>query len=167
MSQTHTTLNLADFVREHAGYSPDKIAVRMGEASYTYAQVNAVANQVANYLTSAGVQAGDKVALSCPNLPYFTFVYYGILKAGAVVAPLNVLLKGREIAYHLKDSDAKVYFCFEGTDELPMAQMGKQGFEEAPACEQFVVMTADPAASSPHRRCDHPGQHFGLASTYL
>ena len=148
MSQ-HTTLNLADFVREHASYTPNKTAVQMGEASYTYAQVNAVANQVANYLTSAGVQAGDKVALSCPNLPYFTFVYYGILKAGAVVAPLNVLLKGREIAYHLKDSDAKIYFCFEGTDELPMAQMGKQGFDEAPACEQFIVMTAEVDADSP------------------
>ena len=42
------------------------------------------------------------MALSCPNLPYFPIVYYGILKAGAIVVPLNVLLKGREIAYHLE-----------------------------------------------------------------
>ena len=148
MSQA-LTMNLADFVREHAVHNPDKVAVRMAENNYSYAQVNAVANQIANYLRSVGVTKGDKVALSCPNLPYFTFVYYGILKAGAVVAPLNVLLKGREIAYHLNDSDAKVYFCFEGTDELPMATMGKQGFDEAETCEQFVVMTADPQAPSP------------------
>ena len=64
------------------------------------------------------------MALSCPNLPYFPVVYYGILKAGAVVVPLNVLLKGREIAYHLTDSEAKAYFCFEGTAELPMGAEG-------------------------------------------
>ena len=55
------------------------------------------------------------MALSCPNLPYFPLVYCGILKAGATVVPLNVLLKGREVAYHLDDSDAKAYFCFQGT----------------------------------------------------
>ena len=85
------------------------------------------ANQVANLLVSRGIEPGDKVALSCPNLPYFTIVYYGILKAGATVVPLNVLLKGREVAYHLDDSDAKAYFCFEGTAELPMAKEGHAG----------------------------------------
>ena len=55
----------------------------------------------------------DKVALSCPNLPQFTAIYFGILKAGAVVVPLNVLLKGREVAYHRQDSDAKAYCAFE------------------------------------------------------
>ena len=70
---------------------------------------------MANLLVSRGIRPGDKVALSCPNLPYFPIVYYGILKAGATVVPLNVLLKGREVAYHLDDSDAKAYFCFQGT----------------------------------------------------
>ncbi len=78
---------------------------------------------------SRGIQPGDKVALSCPNLPYFPIVYYGILKAGATVVPLNVLLKGREVAYHLDDSDAVAYFCFEGTDELPIGQAGHEGFD--------------------------------------
>ena len=41
--------------------------------------------------------------------------------------PLNVLLKGREVAYHLADSDAKAYFCFEGTPELPMGRAGYAG----------------------------------------
>ena len=71
-----------------------------------------------------GIQPGDKVALSCPNLPYFSIIYWGILKAGATVVPLNVLLKGREVAYHLGDSDAKAFFCFEGTAELPIGAGG-------------------------------------------
>ena len=83
-----------------------------------------MANQVANLLVSRGIKPGDKVALSCPNLPQFPAVYYAILKTGAVVVPLNVLLKGREVAYHLQDSDAKAYVCFEGT---PGAADGRGG----------------------------------------
>ena len=154
-------LNLGRFVREQALYHPDNVAVMIGEKRYTYAQVDAMSNQVANYLQSIGIEKGDKVALSCPNLPYFPAVYYGILKAGAVVVPLNVLFKAREVAYHLDDSDAKAYFVFEGTDELPMAQAGKQAFDETETCKTLVVMTADPAGESPVA-CDTTlGQVFG------
>ena len=104
---------------------------------------------VANLLVARGIKPGDKVALTCPNLPYFTIVYFGILKAGATVVPLNVLLKGREVAYHLGDSDAKAYFCFQGTPELPMGQAGYAGFQAADGCEHFFIITADLAAPSP------------------
>ena len=76
-------------------------------------------------------------------------MYFGILKAGATVVPLNVLLKPREIAQHLEDSAARAYLCFEGTAELPMARMGHDAFAATASCEHFVVMTADPAAASP------------------
>ncbi|MDH5645930.1 MAG: long-chain fatty acid--CoA ligase, partial [Candidatus Heimdallarchaeota archaeon] len=85
-------------------------------------------------------QKGDKVAVSCPNLPYFPMVYYGILKIGATVVPLNVLLKKREIAYHLRDSDAKAYFCFVGTPDLPMGIEGWAGFNEVETCKDFWLM---------------------------
>jgi long-chain acyl-CoA synthetase len=127
----------------------------------TYAQVDGAANQVANLLVSRGIQPGDKVALSCPNLPYFPIVYYGILKAGATVVPLNVLLKGREVAYHLDDSDAKAYFCFQGTDELPIGQEGHAGFEQTDSCEQFFMITVDPAAPSPIDGTETLGQGMG------
>jgi long-chain acyl-CoA synthetase len=142
-------LNLAMIIEDHARKRPDREAIIFGQMRLTYGQLNAMACQVANGLRSLGVGPGDKVALSCPNLPFFPIAYYGILKVGAVVVPLNVLLKGREIAYHLEDSDAKVYFCFEGTAELPMAQMGYEGFNEAPNCEHFFIMTANPAGPSP------------------
>ncbi len=73
----------------------------------------------------------------------------GILKAGAVVVPLNVLLKSREISYHLQDSEAKAYFCFEGTEQLPMGEMGYGGFQGADGCDHFFLITANPAAPSP------------------
>src|SRR5690606_12593319 len=87
--------------------------------------------------------------LSCPNLPYFPIAYHAILKAGAVVVPLNVLLKPGEIAYHLEDSQASAYLCFEGRPELPMGQMGYEAFQQVPGCENFFLMPVDPAASSP------------------
>ncbi len=142
-------LNLSTLLEDSARNYPDRDAVVLGGTRLTYAQVNGAANQVANLLVERGIQPGDKVALTCPNLPYFSIVYYGILKAGATVVPLNVLLKGREVAYHLADSEAKAYFCFQGTPELPMAEAGHHGFEEAPGCEHFFVITADPAAASP------------------
>ncbi|HEY1410248.1 MAG TPA: AMP-binding protein, partial [Promineifilum sp.] len=142
-------LNLAVLLDEAAREAPAHTAVIFNDIRLSYAAVNAAANQVANGLISLGIGPGDKVALSCPNLPYFPIVYYGILKTGAVVVPLNVLLKGREIAYHLQDSDAKAYFCFEGTSDLPMGQFGHEGFQQTPGCEHFILLTADPAGRSP------------------
>ena len=141
-------LNLAVLLEDSARKRPDRDALVLGDTRLTYAQVNGAANQVANLLVSKGIQPGDKVALSCPNLPFFPIVYYGILKAGAVVVPLNVLLKGREIAYHLGDADVKAYLCFQGTEDLPMGTEGHAGFEQTEACEHFLMIMADPAAPS-------------------
>lgn len=142
-------LNLAILLEESAQERPEHTAIIFGEMKLSYAAVNAAANQVANGLASLGIRKGDKVALSCPNLPFFPIVYYGILKLGAVVVPLNVLLKAREIAYHLQDSDSRAYFCFEGSAELPMGRMGHAAFQDSEACEHFFILTADPSARPP------------------
>ncbi len=141
--------NLSSLLEDSARKFPDRDAIVLGDTRLTYAQVDSFANMCANLLVSKGIEPGDKVAISCPNLPYFSIVYFGILKAGATVVPLNVLLKGREIAYHLDDSDAKALFCFEGTPDLPMGQNGYEGFTQAEGCEHFFVITADLGAASP------------------
>ena len=137
-------LNLSVLLEDSARRYPNKDAYIFMDTALTYAQVNSAANQVANGLRAAGIVAGDKVALSCLNLPYFPMVYFGILKAGAVVVPLSVLLKHEEITYHLQDSEAKAYFCFTGTPDLPMAQEGHAGFEEVATCQHFFEITARP-----------------------
>ena len=141
-------LNLSILLEDSARTYPERAAVVLGDQRLSYAQVDAAANQVANLLVARGIRPGDKVALSCPNLPYFPIVYYGVLKAGAIVVPLNVLLKGREVGYHLNDSQASAYFCFQGTPDLPMGAEGFAGFGAAPGCEHFFLITADPAAPS-------------------
>jgi long-chain acyl-CoA synthetase len=151
-------LNLSVLLEDSARKYPTRDAVVLGGSRLSYAQVDGAASQVANLLVSRGIRPGDTVALSCPNLPYFPIVYYGILKAGAVVVPLNVLLKGREVGYHLGDSDAKAYFCFEGTADLPMGVEGHAGFEQADGCQHFFMVTADPAAPSPVAGTETLGQ---------
>ena len=141
--------NLSIFLEDSARRYPDRDALVLGETRLTYRQVDAMANQVANLLVELGLERGDRVALTCPNLPYFPVVYYGILKAGGVVVPLNVLNKGREVAYYLDDSGAKVYLCFEGTADLPMGQEGYAGVQHAAGEPTFLLITADPSAPSP------------------
>lgn len=139
-------LNLSVLLTDAARETPDRDAVVFNDLRLSYGFINTIAGQVANLLRSRGIGPGDKVALSSPNLPYFPMVYYGILKAGAVVVPLNVLLKPREIAYHLADSDAKAFFCFEGTPELPLGEMGWAGFNDTGGCEHFFLLPATPLA---------------------
>lgn len=133
-------LNLSAVLEQHTRRRPDAEALVCGEKRLTYAQLNAWANQIANALAASGIRRGDHVALLCPNLPYFPAVYFGILKTGATVVPLNVLLKPREIAYHLRDSDAKALFCFQGTPELPMAEAAKAAIAVVPACKKLIVL---------------------------
>ena len=99
------TLNLSSVLEHPARLTPERVAITCGPQQLTYAELNDKATQVAAGLHAMGIRAGDHVALSCPNVPWFPIAYFGILKAGAAVVPLNVLLKPREIAYHLKDSE--------------------------------------------------------------
>src|SRR5262249_25757909 len=141
-------LNLAVVLEESARQFADRDAVVQGATRLTYGQLDAAASQVASALIARGIRPGDRVAVSCPNLPSFPIVYFGILKAGAVVVPLNILLTEREIAYHLTDSGARAYFCFEGTGVLPVGKAGAAAFASTASCERFVVLTADLAATS-------------------
>ncbi|MCF6237436.1 MAG: long-chain fatty acid--CoA ligase [Candidatus Marinimicrobia bacterium] len=142
-------LNLASVFDYSAKQYPDKTAVVCGTARLSYGQLHEAVNRIANGLVAAGIGKGDNVALSCLNLPYFPMVYYAILKVGATVVPLNVLSTAREIAYYLNNSNAKAYFCFQGTPELPMSEEGFKGYQVADECEHFWVMTVDPVAPSP------------------
>ena len=158
-------LNLAILLEDSARNVPERTAVICGDGRLTYSQINQKANQVANALRAAGVEKGDKIALSCPNLPFFPIIYYGILKIGAVVVPLNVLLKAREIAYHLADSDARVYFCFQGAADLPMGEYGYEGFSQTETCEKFVLINANPADAAPFENAETFAEFIGNQPT--
>ncbi|AJF69297.1 long-chain-fatty-acid--CoA ligase [Streptomyces vietnamensis] len=98
--------NLAGFLVETAGRQPERPALRLGEQVITYAELDERSARAAALLSSEGVRPGDRVALMLPNVPEFVVLYYGILRAGAVVVPMNPLLKTRETEFHLADSGA-------------------------------------------------------------
>jgi long-chain acyl-CoA synthetase len=144
-----TSLNLASHLDHQARLAPDRLAIVCRPAALTYRELAARVNQTAGALRSLGLGPGDHIALSCPNTPHFPIAYYAILKIGAVVVPVNVLFKPREIAELLRDSDAKAMLVFEGAPELPMAAMARAARDDAPSCREMIVMTIDPAAPSP------------------
>ena len=93
MEGTATTLNLASIISHHARLAPEKEAVVWENVRLTFGELDKLSNRVANALVEMGIGHGDKVALCCPNLPFFPIVYYGIMKAGAAVVPLSVLFQ--------------------------------------------------------------------------
>ncbi|OLR92259.1 long-chain-fatty-acid--CoA ligase [Actinokineospora bangkokensis] len=107
------SFNLATILRESAAAHPDKPLAHAGDRAVTYAQVDALSGRVATALRGLGLRPGDKVAVHLPNVPQFLLAYFGALKAGLVVVPLNPLLTATEIAYHLTDSDSRALITFE------------------------------------------------------
>ena len=93
---------------------PDRPAVRLDDLVLTYAALGAGVARAAGLLRAKGVKPGDRVGLQPPNVPYFPILYYGALRLGAVVVPMNPLLKGREVEYHLSDSGAKLLLAWHG-----------------------------------------------------
>lgn len=133
-------LNLATLLEESARSWPDRSALVQDDIPLSYRALNELANRVANLLTARGVRPGERVALACPNRPEFPAIYYGILKVGATVVPLNTLLKSAEFAYYLADSAAVAFFCHEGNEGLPLAAEARRAFDDAENCRDFLII---------------------------
>ncbi|MDP2712523.1 MAG: long-chain fatty acid--CoA ligase [Solirubrobacteraceae bacterium] len=113
-------LNLTRTAAEHT----DAIAVKLDEAALSYRLLDDASQRVSAMLESKGVGRGDRVGIMLPNVPYFPAVYYGALRAGAVVVPMNVLLKGREVGFYLADPQVALLFAWHGFMEA--AEAGAQ-----------------------------------------
>jgi long-chain acyl-CoA synthetase len=104
--------NLADLLSRSAAEHPDRVVIKLDDSELSYAALDEAAARVAGLLRAKGVQPGDRVGIMLPNVAYFPFCYFGALHAGAAVVPMNVLLKEREVAYYLGDSEAKVLLAW-------------------------------------------------------
>ncbi len=130
-------MNLAcTVVGPDAGHDPEHIAVRLDDVALNYAAIEIASSHLAGLLAEHGIVRGDRVGIMLPNLPHFPVCYYGALRRGAVVVPMNVLLKRREVAYYLSDSGAKLLFAWEG-----FAEEAQAGADEAGA--ECVVVTLE------------------------
>jgi fatty-acyl-CoA synthase len=87
---------------------PDKGAIHYYGTSITYAELQRSADALAGYLQRVcGVRKGDRVLLYTQNSPQFVIGYYAVLRADAVVVPVNPMNKRDELAYYIEDSDAR------------------------------------------------------------
>jgi long-chain acyl-CoA synthetase len=105
-------MNLAQILSDSASREPDRIAIKLDDFELNYALLEQSAMRVAGLLTARGIEPGDRVALMVPNVPQFAAIYYGILRAGAVAVPMNVLNRRREVEFFLRDSGAKLLFIW-------------------------------------------------------
>jgi len=112
--------NLATLLSESAGKHPDRVAIRLDDIAIPYAALDMTSKLVAGLLASKGVKPGDRVGIMLPNVPHFPFVYYGALRLGAVVVPMNVLFTAREIKHYLSDSGANLIIAWQ--DFAPAAE---------------------------------------------
>jgi len=104
--------NLASLLTDSAARDPQRTAIKLDDAELSYAQLDGASAHLAGLLAQHGFQPGDRVGVMLPNVPHFPIVYYGILRAGGVVVPMNVLLKEREVAFYLGDSGARLLFAW-------------------------------------------------------
>jgi long-chain acyl-CoA synthetase len=105
MEKRHTLIH--HFLEHSAKKFPDKIALIHENVRVTYAQINAKANRLAQWLINQGVEPGDRVALILENCLEYVISYYGGLKAGAVVAPLSTDIKPDGLGYLIGELEAK------------------------------------------------------------
>jgi long-chain acyl-CoA synthetase len=109
-------MNLATCLTGSARRRPHGEALRRQGRRVDYAQLDRASAHVAERLAAAGIRPSDRVGLMLPNVPEFAAAYYGILRAGAVVVPLDTELKRDELRHALADAGAALLISWR---ELP------------------------------------------------
>ena len=140
-------MNLAASLSRTAATHPDRTAIRMGELAVDYRALEAASSRVAGLLAARGLRAGDRVGVMLPNVPELAIVYYGVLRAGGVVVPMNPLLKSREVAYYLDDSGASLIFPWHAvaTDVADgVTQAGAEAIVVEPSSFAQLLAAATP-----------------------
>ncbi|MGW0814551.1 long-chain-fatty-acid--CoA ligase [Streptomyces viridiviolaceus] len=151
--------NLATFLVDSAAAQGDRIAVRHDDSTLTYAELDDASARVATLLRDRGVRPGDRVALTMPNVPLFPVVYYGVLRAGGVVAPMNPLLKAREVAFTLRDCGARMALVFPlFADEVAKAaaETGTECLVTEPLAFDGMLRAHEPMPGIVDRTDDDP-----------
>src|SRR5215472_3155069 len=132
--------NLARVLPDGPADRADLAAIRQGDLTLTYGGLTAAAGQIATFLRKEGIVAGDRVAVMLPNVAAFPVLAYGVLAAGAVLVPMNPLLKGREVEHYLGDSSARLIFAWEAAAD--------EAAKGAAAVGARVVPVTDPSAQT-------------------
>nr|WP_232838191.1 long-chain fatty acid--CoA ligase [Streptomyces geranii] len=114
-------MNIALNLRRSAAQYAGRTALRFGASAQTYEDLERLSRRAAGLVRAHGIRPGDRVGLMLPNVPEFAVLYFGILRAGGIVVPMNPLLKEAEVAHYLTDSGARLLFVWAGFREAAEA----------------------------------------------
>ncbi len=148
-------MHLGEIVALAAQRAPEKPAIIFRDQVTTYGELDQRVNQVANGLLAMGVKQGDRVGLYLHNLPLFIEAYYGVLRIGGTIVPMNPLYKPSEIAFILNDAGAKAVVTIGAF--YPNIKAARQ---EIASLQHTVAATPSPLDGAQGWR-----QAFGEAST--
>ncbi|CAM5791465.1 acyl-CoA synthetase [Ottowia pentelensis] len=112
---------LGDLLRRTAQRLPHKLAVRCGDTRWTYAEFDTLVTRLAAGLTQRGIAYGDRVAVLARNSHGFAALRFALARLGAVLVPINFMLKADEVAYILRHAGAKTLATDSGLAELARA----------------------------------------------
>lgn len=130
--------NLATLLTTSAAKFPERIAIRLDDVAVPYAALEAGSQRVAGMLKAMGIEPGDRVGIMLPNTPHFPLAYYGALRLGAIVVPMNPLLSKREVAFYLENSGAKLLLAWHG-----FAESAQGGAEQVDGAEVLLIEPED------------------------
>ena len=131
--------SMIDFFEDSAQRVPDVDAIRYFDQTISYSELDDLANRFATLLASRGVQKGDRVAVYTQSNPQFLIAQYGAWKRGAIMVPINPMLKQKELDYHLNDSGTKVLVCLESLYE----SVAKEVLENTSVEQVFTTSELD------------------------
>ena len=112
-------MNLIEMLEESARRYSNRIALIFERRRISYRKLSEAVSRLATGLLALGIKSGEKIGILLSNSPEYVFSYFGGLKAGAIVVPLNSFLKTEELKYILEDAGAR--FLITSSDFLEMA----------------------------------------------
>ena len=139
--------NLAGNLVAAAGHHANNIALKLDETEIPYAALEAASARVAGLLHLRGIGPGARVGIMLPNVPQFAVAYYGVLRAGAVVVPMNPLLKAREVEFYLADSEARLVFAwheFAAAADAGATAAGAEAVGVTPGAFERLLSSVEP-----------------------
>lgn len=135
VARRHT---LADLVHRSACRFPERLAIQCGDARWTYAELNDVVGCLAGALYAQGVRKGDRVAVLAKNSHAFVALRFALAKFGAILVPINFMLKTDEVAYILSHSGAR----WVATD-TELAPLARAAAEQGTDVETFLWLPSE------------------------
>jgi long-chain acyl-CoA synthetase len=128
-------MNLAANLTATAARNGPRPALALGDDELSYTELDAASARVAGMLRARGLRPGDRVGVMLPNVPQFAMAYYGVLRMGGIVVPMNPLLKPREVEHYVSDSGAALVLddpaALPGDGEPDFAVVERDGDDTA------------------------------------